>query len=124
MAHDVHDYYSSADQFHCASGHAVEPTPYLDPAKTISQLVEDDYEVPPRDQPHLSALFDDTKYAVTGYMLPTNNGAECNAMESSALPAAIPEDEQIYEDPGYVKEGIYEKLKQKNIGKIDVNNIR
>ena len=120
MADNIHDYYSSADQFHGANGHVVEATPYLDPMKAISQLAEDDYEVPSHDQPHLSDLFDDVKYAVTGYPLPTNNGAK----ESSVLPVGIPENEQIYEDPGHRKEEIYEWFEQKNTCKIDKNSVR
>lgn len=121
---DIHDYYSSADQFHGTNGRTVEATPYLDPVKAISQLAEDDYEVPPHDQSHLSDLFDDVKYVVTGYPLPTNNGGESNAMESNVLPVGIPEDEQIYEDPGHKKEEIYEWFEQRNTYKIDKNSVR
>ena len=37
---------------------------------------------------------------------------------------ALPEDEQIYEDPGHIKEEIYEWFKQRNIFKIDKDSIR
>ena len=37
---------------------------------------------------------------------------------------ALLEDEQIYEDPGHIKEEIYEWFKQRNIFKIDKDSVR
>ena len=46
-----------------------------------------------------------------------------NAQQSNTLSVgeALPEDDQIYEDPGHVKEEIYEWLKKRNVDKIDKN---
>ena len=98
--------------------------PYLDPVKIISGDYEvapklDDYEYPPpRD------LFDDVKYAVADY--PLTNNVDSNTTQRSTLPAGevLPEDEEIYVDPGHVKEEIYEWFKQRNIHKLDKYSVR
>ena len=105
------NYYSSVDQFHCANNHNIEPLPYLDPVKTIGRIVNDDYEALPK-------LDDDDVH----YEYPT----ESFTMQSSTLSVgeALPEDKQIYEDPGHIKEKIYELFKQRNIRKLDKNSVR
>ena len=103
---------------------------YLDPVKTIARFSSNDYEAPPNldelTQSHLSELFDDVKYEAIEYALTTSSGVGNAAMQNSTLPVgeALPEDEQIYEDPGHIKEEIYEWFKQKNICRIYKNSIR
>ena len=121
--YDNPNYHSSADQLHCTNNHTTEPLTYLDPVKTIGRVVNDDYEVMPNldnyEQPH---LFDDAHYEVADYPLSTGN----IILESNTLPAgeALPQDEEIYEDPGHVKEEIYEWFKQRNICKLDKSSVR
>ena len=127
--YDNPNYYSSVDKLHCANGHTTEPLPYLDPLKTIGRVTNEDYEVMPKldnyEQPQLSGMFNDLQYEAVDYLLPTidNNIYE---MSSNTLPAGeeLPEDEEIYEDPGHVKEEIYEWFKQRNICKLDKNSVR
>ena len=120
--YDKPNYYSSADQFL-----GIAPQPYLDPVSTIGRFANGDYEAPPKldnyEQPH--PIFDDVQYEVADYLLP--NGVGSNTMQSSTLPvgeATLSEDEQIYEDPGHIKEEIYEWFKQRNICKLNRNSIR
>ena len=117
-------YYSSADQLHCANGHSIEPLPYLDPVKTIGRIVNDDYEVIPKlDDYEKLHQFNDVHYDVPDDPLPT---AGSNTIYSISLPAGemLPEDDKTYEDPGHIKEKIYELFKQRNIHKLDKSSIR
>ena len=119
---DNPNYHSSADQLHCTNG---GPLAYLDPVQTIGRVVNDDYEVIPMldnyEQPH---LFDDVRYEVPDYPSPASTGNII--LESNTLPAgeALPQDEEIYEDPGHIKEEIYEWFKQRNICKLDKSSVR
>ena len=97
--------------------------PYLDPVETIGRVVNDDYEVIPKlDNYEQPQLFDDVHYEVADYPLSTGS----IILESSTLPAgeALPQDEEIYEDPGHVKEEIYEWFKQRNICNLDRSSVR
>ena len=121
--YDSPNYYSSADQLHCTNGHTTEPLSYLDPVKTIRKAVNDDYEVMPQlDNYEQPLLFDDTHYEVADYPVSTKS----TILESSTLPAGetLPQDEEIYEDPGHVKEEIYEWFKQRNICNFHKNSVR
>ena len=121
--YDNPNYHLSADQLHCTNGHTTEPLAYLDPVKTIRKAVNDDYEVMPQlDNYEQPLLFNDTHYEVADYPLST----ESTILESSTLPAgeALPQDEEIYEDPGHVKEEIYEWFKQRNICNLNKNSVR
>ena len=125
--YDNPNFYPSSEQPHGARGNTTEPIPYLEPVKTLGKCNNNDYETAPElnnyEQPHLSDLFD-MQYEVADYPLP--NGVESNTMQNSTLPVgeALPEDEKIYEDPGHIKEEIYEWFKQRNICKLDRNSVR
>ena len=129
--YDNPNYYSSADKFLDANAISTEPLPYLDPIKRASRFSCNDYEAPPQldeyEQPHLSDLYDDIKYEPVEYLLPTSKSVGSDTTQSNTLPvseAILPEDEQIYEDPGHIKEEIYEWFKQRNICKLNKNSIR
>ena len=100
--------------------------PYLDPVKLISL----DYEVPPildnYEHPPPRDLFDDVKYEVADCNCPLTNNVDSDITQRSTLPAgeALPEDEEIYVDPGHVKEEIYEWFKQRNICNLDKSSVR
>ena len=97
--------------------------PYLDPMKTIGRIVNDDYEVIPKlDNYEQPQPLEDVHYEVADYPLSTGS----IILQGSTLPAgeALPEDEEIYEDPGHVKEEIYQWLKQRNIHNLDKNSVR
>ena len=59
------------------------------------------------------------------YLSPIRN-IYCNDIQSSVLPVGqvLPEDEQLYEDPGHIKEEIYKWLKQRNICELDKITVR
>ena len=92
--------------------------PYLNPVTTIGRLANNDYEAPPTlnnyDEPYLSDSYDDIQ---SDHPIPIKDSIGSNTMQSSTLPVydTPPEDEQIYEDPGHIKEKIYEWFKQRNI---------
>ena len=94
----------------------------------IFPIANNDYEIPPKldnyGPPHLSGLLDDVQYEAADYSLPTSVGS--NTMQSSTLPVdqVLSENEQIYKDPGHIKEEIYEWFKRRNICKLDKNSIR
>ena len=127
IVYDNPNYYSSADQLLSVNSIANEPMPYLDPVETIGKFPDNDYEAPPNldnhVKPHPVDLFDDVQYEVADYPLPI--GAGSNTMQNGTLPVgeALPEDEQIYEDPGHIKEEIYQWFKQRNICKLHKNSI-
>ena len=87
-----------------------------------------DYEVPPKlenyKQPHTSGLCDDVQYEVANYSLPTIVGSDTVLNSTSPVGQVLSKDEQIYEDPGHIKEEIYKWFKQRNICKLDKNSIR
>ena len=131
ILYDNPNYYSSADKFLGANAISSKPLPYSDPIKTADRFSSNDYEAPPKldeyEQPHLSNLYDDVKYEPVECLLPTSKSSGSSMMQSSTLPlneATPPKDEQIYEDPGHIKEEIYEWFKQRNICKLDKNSIR
>ena len=119
--YDSCNYYQNTNRSHDANGHMIEPMPYLDPVKIISG----DYEVPPKldnyEHPPPRGLFDDVKYEVADSPLPTSYTTQTDTLP---VGEALPEDEQIYEDPGHIKEKIYELFKQINIRKLVKNSVR
>ena len=127
IVYDNPNYYSSADQLLSVNNIATEPMPYLDPVETIRKFPDNDYETPPNLDHHVKPvdLFDDVQYEVADYPLPTGAGSN-NTMQNGTLPVgeALPEDEQIYEDPGHIKEEIYQWFKQRNICKLHKGSIR
>ena len=100
--------------------------PYLDPVK----IIQGDYEVSPElknyKYPPPKDMFDDVKYAVIGYPLATTDINQNISMQTSTSPAGEEtlEYEDIFKDPGHIKEEIYKSLKQKNINRIYKNTIR
>ena len=119
--YDNCNYYQNTNQSHDANGHTIEPMPYLDPVKIISG----DYEVPPKlnnyEYPPPRGLFDGVKYEVADNPLPTSYTTQTDEMLEGE---ALPEDEQVYVDPGHIKEEIYEWLKQRNIHKLNRSSVR
>ena len=131
IVYDNPNYYSSADKFLGANAISSEPLPYLDPIKTADRFSGNDYEAPPKfdefEQPHLSDLYDDVKYETVECLLPASKSIGSSTMQNNTVSlneATLPEDEQIYEDPGHIKEEIYEWFKQRNICKLDKNSVR
>ena len=124
IVYDNPNYYSSADHFLGANN--ITPQPYLDPVETIRRFANNDYEAPPKldnyEQPHPSNIFDDVRYEVADYPLPTSNSTDSSALLVGEH--TLSEDEQIYEDPGHIKEEIYEWFKQRNICMFGKNSVR
>ena len=101
--------------------------PYLIPVKTIGKIVSSDYEVVPKLEGYeQTGLYKDVQYEAVDYSLSTGNILPTNTMSSNTLPVgeALSKDEQIYEDPGHIKEEIYKWFKQRNICRLDKNIIR
>lgn len=94
---------------------------YLDPTKAKSS--ENDYEEYQMEnmyeQPQNSGL-DTSTHLPNPYETAdnSNGGVEDNTLHSMG------DDEPIYEDPGHVKESIYEWLEQKGLNKLDKRTIR
>ena len=136
--YDSPDYYSSTNQVLVANSCAIEPAPYLDPVKTVERLANanSDYETPPVlsdcEESHLDDLVDDVQYEAVDYLLPTSSNesttsnSESTTVQNSTLSVGqmLLKDEQTYEDPGHIKEEIYEWFKQRNISKLDKNSVR
>ena len=113
-----------------ANGLTIEPTPYLEPVKTVGIFpnANNDYEVLPKldnyEQPHTSGLFYNAEYEAADYSLPTIVGSDTMQNSTSPVGQVLSKDEQIYEDPGHITEEIYKWFKQRNICKLDKNIIR
>ena len=89
----------------------------------------DDYEaVPKLDNYKHTHLFDDVQYDIAGYSLPMTSNNASTTVQYSTLMAVLGEtpleDEQIYKDPGYKIEKIYEWFKQRNVCELGKNSIR
>ena len=123
--YDNHNYYSSADQLLGINSITTEPFPYIDPIKTAEKFTNSDYEAPPKlddyEQLHPINISDNVQY---DYPLSISNSV--GSMQSSISPVgqALSEDEQIYEDPGHIKEEIYQWFKQRNICKLNKSSVR
>ena len=107
-------YYSSAD----------EPVAYLDPMKVESSA--NDYGVYSMmdvyEQPQNGDLY-------TSVHIPDHyETADCSASNTNGIKACLDEEvsnnESIYEDPGHIKENIYEWLEQRGILKLDTKIVR
>ena len=117
-------YYSSADVKHNNQAIAHhEPLPYLDPMKVESSA--DDYEVytmmnvyeqPQNGDLYTSAHIPD--HYKTADTLDSSNDNEVH------LDDKLSNNEPIYEDPGHIKENIYEWLEQRGILKLDTKIVR
>ena len=124
--YDIPSHNSSTNQLLDADAITTESS-YVCPTKTVGRFTTDDYEEAPPEYDNYSNyvqpdLLDNVQYEVADYPLPTSNSTD-----SSALPVGeptLPEDEQIYEDPGHIKEEIYEWFKQRNICMLDKNSVR
>ena len=119
--HDNPTYCSSADVKHnkqAAAHH--EPAAYLDPVKSSA----DDYETYTMmnvyEQPHNGDLYT-TAHIPNHYETadsPASNDNEVHLNEE------LTNSEPIYEDPGHIKENIYEWLEQRGILKLDTKIVR
>ena len=118
-------YYSSADVKHNKQSVAHhEPAPYLDPVKVKSSV--DDYEVYTMtdlyEQPHNGDPYTTTHipdhYEIADSFANSINDTEVHLDEEHS------NNEPIYEDPGHIKENIYEWLEQRGILKLDTKIVR
>jgi len=95
----------------------VGPLDYLEPVTTMKR---DDYEVVPTldnyERPHI----DETHYEVSPYLSHDHNVGKGTLLAGEILP----EDEEVYVDPGHEKEEIYKWLEQRQIHKLDKKFIR
>ena len=100
------------------AGDDVGPMDYLDPVATMKR---DDYEVVPSldnyEQPHIN----ESHYEVAPFLPPDNDNDGNGALH---VGGTLPEDEEVYVDPGHEKEKIYEWLEQKRICKLNKMFIR
>ena len=125
MSHDNPSYYSSADI--CDGNHTLNsanPVAYLNPMKAESTA--NDYEVYETlnvyEQPEESQLYSSKRFSNNYEMADSST----LSVEDSTLPLGkeLSSDEPIYEDPGHIKESIYEWLEQKGLSKVDKRNVR
>ena len=107
-------YYSSAD----------EPVAYLDPVKAKSSA--EDYETYTMmnvyEQPHNGDLYA-TAHIPDHYETSDSPANNINDNEVH-LNEELTNSEPIYEDPGHIKENIYEWLEQREILKLDTKIVR
>jgi len=119
---DSPDYYSVV---YSDNSKLYDASCYIDPVSTIakdpSKTSSNDYE----------ALPVPSTYEKPDYLAPRASLYEIdsgslfrNSMEYSTEEETFPDDEQIYEDPGYSKEGIYSWFEEKKFRKINRNNIQ
>ena len=119
-------YYLNVDQLFDVNGHTTEQPPVSYPVKATGRYANIDYEdIPKLDnfkQPHLSGSCGNVQYS---YLLPIINDQSTPAQNGTmSLDQTLPEDEQIYEDPGHIKEEIYQWFKQRNICMLDKSSVR
>ncbi|XP_065899877.1 uncharacterized protein [Dysidea avara] len=114
-------YYSSANQASFADNKTSEPLPYMDPAKSLfknrPKFASNIYHTLPDVDVYEKGQ---TPYQyVVAATLPTGNDSD-----NRILSDGLPDDEKIYEDPGYLEEAIYTWFEQKKLRKIKNDNIR
>ena len=115
------DYYSVVYDDSCKLN---EASCYMDPVSTIakdhSKPSENNYEALP-----VLNMYEKPDYCtphVSLYEIDTGSLFR-NSMEYSTEEEALPNDEQIYKDPGYSKEGIYSWFEEKKFRKVKRSNI-
>ena len=117
-------YYSSADVKHNQAAAYHEPVPYLDPMKVESSA--DDYEVYTMmnvyEQPQNGDLYT-SGHIPDHYETADFSASNINDYEVH-LDEGLSNSEPIYEDPGHIKENIYEWLEQRGILKLDTKIVR
>ena len=97
--------------------------PYMDPTSTIvknyAETSSFDYEA----LPELTSL-----YEKADYVLPDEpyhyEEATTATFTDTMVGEALPDDEQIYEDPGYDKNEIYSWFEEKKFRKLERNDIK
>ena len=119
-------YYLNVEQLLDVNGQTIEQIPTSDPVKATGRYENIDYEAIPKldnfKQPQLNGPCGSVQYS---YLLPINDSQSAPTQNSTMTSGkVILQDEQIYEDPGHIKEEIYEWLKQRNICKLDKHNVR
>ena len=102
-----------------------EATCYMDPVSTIakdhSKPLRNDYETVPVLSIHETPDY----WTPLAYQYEIDAGSVFrNSMEDSTEDETLPDDEQIYEDPGYSKEGIYSWFEEKKFRKIKRSDIK
>ena len=116
IVYDNPNCYPSPDQFLDEDGHNAEPMLHLEAASSVGKIA-DDYEVLPEfdyEQPLQDDLLNDVQVEALDYLLPTSNKMATKAIPNNdTLPVGeeLPEDEQTYEDPGYIEKYIYDWFK-------------
>ena len=112
---DTAGYYSSIDDDNKTS----EPYSYLDPtttAKDRHKQSSNDYQALPELGSYEKT---DTPYQ---YEVATASMYR-NSLDGSILGDSLPDDDVIYEDPGYVEENIYAWFEEKKFRKIKKTNV-
>ena len=109
-------YYSSPD-FASSDKHN-EATPGVNSISTIakhhSKMSNSDYESPPAMN----------TYETPGYEMSDESCQINNSMEDNVVSEALPDEEQIYEDPGHSEEKIYIWFEEKKFRKLRESDIK
>ena len=115
MIDNLH-YYSSPD--FAGSDKHNEATPGVNSISTIvkhhSKVSNNDYESPPAMN----------TYETPGCGMSDESCQIKNSMEDNVVGEALPDDEQIYEDPGHNKEKIYVWFEEKKFRKLQESDIK
>ena len=119
-------YYLNVHHLLDVNGQAIEQPAVSYPVKITGRYANIDYQAIPKldniNQPRLSDSCSDVKYS---YLLPINNSQSTPTQNGTmSLDQTLSEDEQIYEDPGHIKEEIYQWFKQRSIRMLDKSSVR
>ena len=112
MTDNLH-YYSSTD-FTDSNRHCGATPDVNSIVKHHSKLSNNDYESPPAMN----------TYETPGYEMPDESCHIMNSTEDNVTGEALPEDEQIYEDPGHNEEKIYVWFEEKKFRRIRESDIK
>jgi len=92
--------------------------PYLEPVAVAQMFARNDYEPPPILSTTSFDIHSSNQYESVDA---TGIGIDNKGYQSASV---LPDNDQVYEDPGHVKEKIYVWLKRKNICKLKKNCVR
>ena len=118
-----HGYHSSVDKTINDDNKSNEALPYMDPTNTIakdySNISGFDYEA----LPELTSMYEKPDYEIPDGPSQYEE-ATASVFRDSMVGKELPDDEQIYEDPGHNKEEIYSWFEEKKFRKLNRSNIK
>ena len=119
----VNHSYSSVDKIINNDNKPNEALPYMDPTNTIAKDYPKTSGFDCEALPELTSMYEKSDYEMPGGPSQYEE-ATTSIFRDSMVGEELPDDEQIYEDPGHNKEEIYSWFEEKKFRKLDRGDIK